>query len=185
MACSSWAREYRNAERFAAEDRTHTHRIQAARANFLCLKLFSFFCCLTVLAESSFLVNLFLKALVFLCLRSWGVRPFLWSARAWFLLFSLITVSTLAMAFLTSYYKQRIIFLLILTLIRASLTWGAAETLLTLNWASSFYRKGENQRIRDRSSRLRIAYSELSEFFNKTFLVLLSEFVSLHSLHIC
>ena len=28
-----------------------------------------------------------------------------------------------------------------ITLILASLTWGAAETLLTLNWANSFYRK--------------------------------------------
>ena len=30
-----------------------------------------------------------------------------------------------------------------LTLIRANLTWGAAETLLTLNWANSFYETDE------------------------------------------
>ena len=82
---------------------THGLTTHAARANFLGLKLFSLFCCLTVFLVLSCLVNLLLKALVFLSLKSPGVLPFLVSSRAWVLLFSLITVKTLAMAFLTTY----------------------------------------------------------------------------------
>lgn len=77
--------------------------VHAARANLLGLKFESLFCCLTVFLVVSNLVNLFLKALVFFILKSRGVLFFLWSTRAWSLLFSLITVKTLAIAFLTTY----------------------------------------------------------------------------------
>ena len=61
------------------------------------------------------------------------------------------------------------------TLMRASLTWGAAETLLTLSWESSFCNECENQG----------SYSELGEFVDKSLLVLLSEIECFYSLHIC
>ena len=61
------------------------------------------------------------------------------------------------------------------TLILASLTWGAAETLLTLSCASSFCRK---------VSKKVETYSELGELSNEGGLILLSQFVCFYSLHI-
>jgi hypothetical protein len=82
-----------------ADDSSHW-----ARANFLCLKLDAFLWALVVSVVLSCFVNLCLKALVFLYLKSRGVYfLFLNCDLAFSILFSLMTVRHLATAFLTSY----------------------------------------------------------------------------------
>ena len=103
----------------------HTH-IQAARAYFLSLIVCSLFFWRSVIFFFSNGVRPLRKALVFFYLKSFGrYLFFLESVLADAILFSLNTVRTLAIDFLT----WRIL---------ESFTYGCEDTLLTLSWASSF-----------------------------------------------
>ena len=103
----------------------HSH-IQAARAYFLSLILWSLFDWRSVIFFLSNGVRPLRKALVFFYLKSFGrYLFFLESVLADAILFSLKTVRTLAIDFLT----WRIL---------ESFTCGCEDTLLTLSWASSF-----------------------------------------------
>lgn len=102
------------------------HDFQAARAYFLSLIDCSLLWARVVLFFFSNGDNLLRKALVFFILKSFGrYLLFLDSVLAEAILFSLNTVSTFAIDFLTA-------------LILVSFTYGCDETLLTLRSASSF-----------------------------------------------
>ena len=152
---------------------------QAARAYFLSFMLSARFCPRVVSFLRSKGVNLLRKARFFFTLKSTGVYLFfLNSVLAASILFSLSTVRTLAIFFLTC-------------LILVSFTWGWEETFDTLSWASSFWQDEKQVSYHSwrRKKQLRLwwhirwTYAVLGEFLNELGLFVLSKLVSFHFIH--